>query len=369
MADINSLLAKTRIELGDNGTSFVATFITDGRTNRYLLHHSPLDGGSVQVFANGIDITHFSAVEESTGTLVMDITPGDFPTLITDPQHAVPDAGIQVIVSGTQFRYFTTTELTSIVNDAFLQHNAHAADAMGRKKTLANLPAIEEQPVAVYASTLALYILATDASFDIDISAPDGVTIPRAERFRQLSEMIAQRQAQYRDLCAQLGIGMYRIEVETLNRISKTTNRLIPVYRPQEVDDRSYPQRVRVDQPTLGDDSPEWDKAGTELTAYQGQAFSATIPLPDSDYTGKTLEAGLYYQRGSYQLLQQFGLSVIKDANGVYQATLTLTAAQTHLMLPERLYYVVTATDNATNEVVEVVSANFYTVRSYQVIL
>jgi hypothetical protein len=368
LADINSLIAKTRIELGDVGTSFVDSFLTDGKTNRFLTHHHPLDGASIRVFVNGTDVSTLSAVEESTGTLVLDFTANDFPTLFTQG-NAVPDAGLQVIVSGTEFRYFTTSELTDLVNTAFEQHTAHAVDAMGRKKTLDNLPTVEEYPVAVYATTLALYTLSTDAAFDIDISAPDGVTIPRAERFRQLTEQIQTRREQYRDLCAQLGVGLYRIEVENLNRISKSTNRLIPVYRPQEVDDRSYPQRVRVDQPTFGDESPAWDNTGTELTAYQGQAFSATIPLPAGDYTNKTFEAGLYYQRGSYQVLQTFGLSVVVDNTGTYQATLTLTASQTHLMLPERLYYVVTATDNTTNEVTEVVSANFYTVHSYQVIL
>lgn len=368
MADINSLIAKTRVELGDIGTSFVTQFGADGGTNRFLLHHHPLDGPSVQVFANGINVTDHSAVEESTGTLVVDLDPVTYPTLVA-PDTTIPTAGVSFVVSGTEFRYFTTAELTTIVTNAFDQHTAHAVDAMGRKKTLATLPSIEEFPVAVYATTLALYTLATDSAFDIDISAPDGVSIPRTERYRQLTDMMRERQAQYKDLCAQLGIGLYRIEVETLNRISKATNRLIPVYRPQEVDDRSYPQRVRVDQPTFGDESPVWDKQGTELTAYQGQAFSATIPLPDPDYTGKTLGAALYYQRGSYQVLQVFGLSVIKDANGVYQATLTLTPQQTKLMMPERLYYVVTTVDNTTNEVVEVVSANFYTVRSYQVIL
>ena len=294
MATISSLIGRVRVELGDLGKSFVMQFVADGTTNRFQLHYSPLDATTVMVFKNGVDITSTASVEESTGILVVKDLPADMD---------------EFTVSGTYYRYFTAAEMTSLIETAVAQHTAGHADTLGRTVTVDNLPIIDEYPIAVYATTLALYTLATDASFDIDISAPDGVSIPRSERYRQLMEMINSRQQQYKDLCAQLGIGMYKIEVFTLNRISKTTNRLIPEYVPQEVDDRSYPTRVYLDENTYGNKPPAWPTESGSLTAYQGRSYSTSIDFT-GDYWNKVFTAKILPQRGSFLAIQAFGLVV-----------------------------------------------------------
>lgn len=227
MATVASLVDRVRLELGDLGKSFVTQFVADGTTNRFKLHYSPLDATTLVVYQNGMDISSTSTVEESTGVLITQDVPAD---------------GAEMLVSGTYYRYFTGVELAKIVTEAVSQHATGHLDSLGRQINVSTLPANEEYPVAIYAVTLALYTLATDASFDIDIAAPDGVSIPRSERYRQLMDMVQARQTQYRDLCVQLGVGLYKIDVFTLRRQSKATGRLIPVYKPQEVDDRSYPQ-------------------------------------------------------------------------------------------------------------------------------
>ena len=103
--------------------------------------------------------------------------------------------------------------------------------------TLTKLAAVEQYPIAILAVIEALWALATDASFDINIFAPDGVTIPRSERYHQLVNMINQRQEQYRTLCSALNIGLWRLEIGTLRRVSRHTNKLVPIYMPQEIDD------------------------------------------------------------------------------------------------------------------------------------
>lgn len=323
MATISSLVDRVRLELGDLGKSFVTQFVADGTTNRFQLHYSPLDASSVYVFTNGTDITSQSSVEESTGILVTD-------TVLED--------GVEVTVSGNYYRYFTAAELTSLVNDAVLQHTANHVDSTGRKITVENLPQIEEYPVAIYATTLALYTLATDAAFDIDIAAPDGVSIPRSERYRQLNQQIAERQAQYKELCVQLGLGMYKIDVFTLRRVSKATNRYVPVYKPQEVDDRSYPQRVRDQLPTYGDKPPVWPTDAGELTAYQGRAFSTTVSFSGTFDESTSFAAKLLSQRGSVLVVQEFELDTVDNGDGNYTATLSLTSDQT-LRLPSRTYW------------------------------
>jgi hypothetical protein len=354
LATTDSLVNKVRVELGDLGKSFVTQIIADGTTKRFKIEYHPVDATTVTVLKNSTDITTASSIEESTGVLVLDALPAD---------------GDIITVSGTYFRYFTGAEMTELVNNALGQHTAKHTDSTGRKLTVANLPTIDEYPVAVYATTLALYALATDAAFDIDIQAPDGVTIPRAERYRQLMDMVQARQNQYRELCVHLGIGLYSIDVFSLRRISKATGRYVPIYRPQEVDDRSYPDRVDVPEPIYGDTPPEWPTTDVELTAYQGRSFSTSL-----DYTGNwagyAFEAKLLPQRGSVLGVQEFALSV--DTTGVKaitavtrtsgSATITFTSA-THGYLVGQSVYISNINEDINGlYTIATVSTNSFTV-------
>lgn len=352
MATLSSIADRVRVELGDVGKTFVTQFVADGTTNRFKLHYSPLDGPSVSVFKNGEDISTACSVEESSGVLITDDLPLD---------------GDEFTVSGLYYRYFTGAEIAQLVNDAVAQHSAKHTDSLGRRVTVATLPGIEEYPVAIYATTLALYTLATDAAFDIDIAAPDGVSIPRSERYRQLMEMIQTRQAQYRDLCVQLGIGMYSIDVFTFRRISKTTNRYVPVYKPQEVDDRSFAQRADLPLPTYGDSPLSWPTDGGEFIAYQGIAYSGTVNFA-GDFTGKSFIARLVQQRGSVQVVQNFELDVVTTDDINYVATMSLTSEQTRKPA-RRTYWQVMSVDDVTNEHIEIKGGSFFIERVSEVIL
>lgn len=359
MATLSNLVDRVRLELGDMGKSFVEQFIADGSTNRFRLHYQPLDGPALVVIQNGLDISSECFVEESTGIL---ITP------------EVPADGVEMTVSGTYYRYFTSAELERIVTDSVTQHSAGHVDSLGRQINATTLPLIEEYPVAIYAVTIALYTLATDASFDIDIAAPDGVSIPRSERYRQLMDMVQARQAQYRDLCVQLGVGLYKIDVFTFRRISKATGRYVPVYKPQEVDDRSYPQRVEDSLPTYGDKQVPWITEGGELTAYQGRAFIDTITWTGTFDPSITFVAKLLNQRGSVLKVQDFTIDVV-NVDTTYTATISLTADQT-LRLGERTYWSIQEVDpnntdpnSGTILPVEVKGGNFFTARVSQVVL
>lgn len=369
MANIDSLISRLRVELGDLGKSFVTQFVADGSTNRFKLHYAPLDSTTVTVqskfISNGTvyDITNNAHVEESTGVLVLLQNDGVTPL--------VPADGDEITVAGNYYRYFTGAELTQLINDAISEHSSNATDSTGRKVDLASLPSNEEYPVTVYATTLALYTLATDAAFDIDISAPDGVTIPRTQRYRQLMEMVQTRHAQYRELCALLGVGLYRIEVFDLNRISKMTNRLIPRYVPQEVDDRSYPERVKLPEPTLGNKPPAWPTEAGELTSYQGLEFTETLVF-NGNYAGKTFVAKVLNQRSSVLVVQNFTLEVATTGTDVITAaartsgstTITLTTSAAHGLTAGNAVAItdVDATVNGIGTVATVVNTTQFTV-------
>jgi hypothetical protein len=349
MTTIASLADRVRVELGDLGKSFVTTIVADGTTARFNLHYSPLNESLITVTKNGITLASSAyGIEESTGVMVL---------------STVPAADDVLVISGTYYRYFTASEVNTLVEDALLTHSANASDSTGRQITVGNLPLMEEYPVVIHAVSLALYTLATDAAFDIDIQAPDGVTIPRAERYRQLMEMVQARKDQYRELCSLLGIGLYKIDVLTLNRISKATGRLIPIYSPQEVDDRSYPQRVSLGHSTYGNAPSEWPTTADELTAYQGRSFSTSLDFT-GNYAGKSFTAKVLSQRGSVLQVQSFTLSV--DTTGTDLITgaartsgstmITFTTSAAHGLTAGNAV-VITGVNSTANGYANVVSA------------
>lgn len=325
MATLTTLADRLRSELGDFAKSFVWQTTADGSTNRFLVPYSPIDGATLLVTVNGTNVSTTVEVEEQTGYLTFDSTPA---------------ANATIIVVGKYFRYFTDAEICQFINDAFAQHTANHADAYGRGITLLNLPGLEEYPVVIYASTLALYTLATDASFDIDITAPDGVMIPRSERYRQLMQMIDIRKQQYKELCSQLGIGLYKIDVFTLRRTSKTTNRYVPVYLPQEVDDRSMPQRAIIAMPSYGSAISPSDVPTFDLTAYQGDSFEVYLQFA-FDVTGYTFRSDIVQVWGSPVPISSFTVDFVSGEPT--KLKLSLTSTQTD-NLPERCFWDIQAT-------------------------
>lgn len=347
MATLSSLVERVRFELGDLPKSFVSQFISDISTNRYRLNYAPVDAAGLTVFQNGTDITSTVSVEEHTGIIVLE---------------DLPEIDDEFTVTGNYFRYFTTAELEGIVQVALQHHAGRDVDSLGRRITIDNLPPIEEYPVSLYATTIALYTLATDASFDINVFAPDGVSIPRSERYRQLMEMIDARREQYRELCTQLGIGLYTIDVFSLRRISKTTNRYVPVYRPQEVDDRSFPQRVELPMPTYGSAPTPWPTEGGELTAYQGRAFTHTLTIT-GDYADALFAVRLIPQRGSPVIVQNFAFEVTDNENGTFTIVMSLTEDQTR-RIANRTYWSIAIKDNENDSTpTEILGGNFLTDR------
>lgn len=322
MATLSNLADRLRSELGDIGKSFVYQFVADGTTNRYLLPYSPVDAVNMVITADGTDISPTVDVEETTGYMTFDTK---------------PDEGTVIVAVGTYFRYFTVTEIEQFVCTAFEQHTANHADAYGRAVLLETLPGLEEYPVVIYASTLALYTLATDASFDIDITAPDGVTIPRSERYRQLMQMVETRKQQYKELCSLLGIGLYKIDVFSLRRVSKTTNRYVPVYIPMEVDNKSMPQRAILNIPSYGSAIAPSSVPTKDLVMYSGDSFTAILDFPDNmDVNDYTWESQISMQPGSSVKLTSFTIDTVVGAND--QLQLSLTTEQTEA-LPEKAYW------------------------------
>lgn len=342
MATLAALSGRLRAELGDMGRSFEETFAGDGSTKRYQLTNAPVKGSSLVIKVGSTNVSATASVEEQTGMLIL---------------STAPTNGALIVVSGTAYKYFTDAEINQYVETAFLEHARSTTDTNGSRATILSLPAIDEYPLVLLASTLALYTLATDAAFDIDIISPDGVSIPRSERFRQLSETVTTRKEQYRELCNMLGLGMYKIEVFNLRRISRLTNKLVPIYRPQEIDDASLPQRVRLPIPNYGDITPEGDVLTRDLSMYSGDDFEISLKfsIDLTSYTPKS-EIRLFNTGGRAQvgpvILGTFTVTKLQSVSGGIYDLLKLTLSKTITAdLPRTAYYDIQLTDNATGKV------------------
>lgn len=331
MATLSDILSRVRLELADTATPFVEQFVGDGASTVWNLSHYPVNGTSLRVTVNGVSTS--CTVDERSGRLDLGATPA-------------PDQA-SIIVTGTHYRYFTDADLTLYVQSAVDQHLHNRLDDFGRGLTLANLPSVEEYPVAILGTVQALWALATDSSFDIDIAAPDGVSIPRSERYRQLMDLIANRQAQYQQLCEVMNIGLYRIEVFTLRRISKATGRYVPIYRPQEVDEYGPPVRVHLPIPTYGGHPAPSTATVNDLVFTQGDSFTTTVNL-GVNLTGYTVAAQIRQFNESPAVQAAFTATVTDAVNGV--VVLSLTSVQTRA-LPQQGVWDLQTTSNtdATN--------------------
>lgn len=342
MATMKTLLDRTRLELGDQAKTFRQHWFGDGVTNRWELDYQPLDSDTVVATIDGVDVSGQCEVEEASGVLVFDTAPGP---------HS------QVVVTGTYYRYFTTDELLTLLDSAVLEHLKGRVTSYNQSMTLENLPPIEEGVVAQATTVKALYVLATDASFDIDILTPDGVSIPRSERYRQLLEMIETRKAQHKEICEALNIGVNRVEVFTLRRVSKMTNKYVPVFRPQEIDDWSRRERVYLPIPTYGASPVPTPAKSLDLAMVQGDSFLQVlefgIPL-----NGYTIQAQVRTYPQNPVVAAEFACTITDEDLGL--ATVSLTPDQTR-RLPLRSFWDVQVTKDDT--VTTVVQGSIFTSR------
>lgn len=313
MAVLSELLSKVRLELGDNATQFTTNLTGNGTTKDFYMQVKPVDSTYLTVTVGGVAKANPAdfTVEENLGMI----------HFVTAPTN-----NAAIVISGTHYRYFTTSELTNFVNIAVLQHTDNRTDAYGSNVTIASIPPVEEYPVAILSTIEALWALATDAAFDINITAPDGVMIPRAQRFAQLSNIIAGRKEQYREICSALNIGLWRIEMGILRRISRTTNKLVPVYMPQEIDDSTKPERVYMENNMKGRTPLPTNIGVYDFILTQGDTLSVPFDFP-LNLTGYTVTAQIRTYPESPILAATFTVTVTDAVNG--RVTLSLTSAQT----------------------------------------
>jgi hypothetical protein len=275
MSTVNErILDRVRMDLGDLPQPFNFSFAGDGIRDHFYLEHRPINPQGMSILRNEMVV-----VDPAFQGISIDYTAGMM------VYQTAPPPGEIWEVEGWKWRYFSDEDLQIFIDTSYAQHTYNRGDASGGDYTSADIKPVEEYPISLYATIQALWALATDAAFDIDILSPDGVNIPRSERYRQLLDMIGARQQQYEEIAKALNIGIAAIEVFTARRTAKLTNRLVPVYLPQEFDDGSKPKRVLFPPMLQGTQPVESGIATHDVDLITGDAKSFILDFA-FDLTG-----------------------------------------------------------------------------------
>lgn len=241
------IINRVRIELGDTGAPFSNTFLGTGMVSTYDLTDFNVWNITITWIHNQspivLNVNTDYTLNAQEGRIFLQGASSPLPQ------------GDTLVVSGFAGGMFSDDELTDFINDAVTQHTngryveTRYKDSNGFIKyarvpmDLSNLPPIEDTLVAIRASIDALWAMANDAATDIDIISADGTTVPRSQRYKQIREQIDGQTDRYNHLCAMLNVGLDRIEISKIRRVSKTTNRLVPIFEDREYDDYELPRR------------------------------------------------------------------------------------------------------------------------------
>lgn len=293
--DLTNAIARVRFDIGDPSQPFRSTGIGDGETVLFDLPKQELNEGSLEVLVvNGATQTtytdqtaaepwsagtaytagqvvtqgtgFFQALQASTGQ--SPVTGGNsYWSDVTSTAYTVNSAlgklilgqpipvNAILIVSGTSWALFSDLDLYRIILESCEQHvygqeieeryrDAHGfIDYRETPKTLQNLPAVEEPLVVMLSVINCLWAMASDAASDSNVQTAEGTTIDRTTRYEHLMQHITALTQRYQDYCGQLNVGLYRMESLQLRRTSRTTGRLVPLFRPREFDDHRWPLR------------------------------------------------------------------------------------------------------------------------------
>lgn len=267
---MTDLLNRVRLEIGDPYQPFKTSTLGDGMTNLYDLPKQNIDINSLTItIINGATITDL--VEGIDFLINVDLGM----VQLTNP---TPN-GATLVMQGNAWGMFTDSDLTNFLTDSVNEHcfNRTIKERLRTPQgfityrtmplALSNLPAIEE-PLLIMLSTLnVLWVLANDAATDANIQTAEGTNVDRVSRYRQLMDHITDLQARYEQYSAQLNIGLFRMETMRQRRVSRTTNRLVPVFTDREYDDHTWPTRELPPIDSHNEDdsgipSPLWNAQG-----------------------------------------------------------------------------------------------------------
>ena len=160
-----------------------------------------------------------------------------------------------VHIQGYFYEWFLPDDLTFYASYVVHDHAFERGDLDSDDVT-----PIERDVMAIGTVVMALMALLSEFSTQIDVSSPEGMMIPAHQRYTQVQQLYAYWAKRYEQDAANLNVGKGRISMRTLRRVSRMTNRLVPLFENREIDDPRPPMRsfppippISPDQETNGD--------------------------------------------------------------------------------------------------------------------
>ena len=275
MATLTDIETIARNYLRDFPKFFQTSFPIVGRT--YELGHTNLDTDSLWVAThNGTTTTVLGsdayALDERNGILRL----GD-----------LPSGNYTLMVEGYYYEWVTPADLSFYAERAVEKHiKIIGIGVEDMSDMLVNA-------IGIATITECLWALMTEFSRDIDVITSESVHIPASQRFRMVQALLMQWEEEYKRHATALNIGIDRVEVFSLRRVARTTNRLVPLYKAKEFGDYAPIERLWPDI-----DPGVIDREVKEDSLREDVFIDTTPPsgLSNSDYyppTGATNNA--YY--------------------------------------------------------------------------
>jgi hypothetical protein len=208
----------------DFGTFFELNYASVGATIR--LPHPLVQTDSVSVINN----TDASPVTD----YVLNSRNG----LLKIPNPTQYEDGIYV--SGLYFQWFLDEDFDFFSRTIATEHLHHRTSV-----SLESITGAEIEVMGIGALVIGMYSLLAEFATDIDIASPEGMSIPAHQRYQQTMSLVQYWEKRYEEKSALLNVGLKRIEMFTLRRKSRLTDRYVPLYRTREIDNPRPPIRVR----------------------------------------------------------------------------------------------------------------------------
>lgn len=244
-ASISTITTIARNFLRDFPKFFQVSFNAVGRT--YELGNPNIDSDSLWVatYVNNAPVTITSNTSASS-YYSLDARNGILRF------NTTPSASASILVEGYYYEWVLPSDLEFYAVHAIEQH------VYNLDLPLENMSAIVIDTIGMSCVVEALWGLLTEYSRDIDITTSESVHIPASQRFRMVQSLLDYWTKAYERQAKSLNIGLERIEIMNLRRVSRSTNRFVPIYKSKELGEYGPIERIfpEISEGTIAIEEP-----------------------------------------------------------------------------------------------------------------
>jgi hypothetical protein len=151
---------------------------------------------------------------------------------------STPAANTKLMIEGYYYEWVSPADLDFYAKQSINQH------VFSLDIPLENMAQVIIETIGMGTIVEVLMGLLSEFSRDIDVMTSESVHIPASQRFRMVQSLLTYWSQQYDKQARALNIGVDRIEIFNLRRVSRTTNRYVPIYKHKELGDYGPIERI-----------------------------------------------------------------------------------------------------------------------------